>query len=49
MIHGGHTHFQFNTVYSFKVQVMLQLTIAKKKARQSVSLDVEEINQGEDS
>ncbi len=49
VIHGGHTHFQFNTVYSCKVQVMLQRTIAKKKAWQSVSVDVEEINQGEDS
>ena len=28
---------------------MLQQTIAKKKAWQSVSVDVEEINQGEDS
>ena len=49
VIHGGHTHFQFNTVYSCKVQVMLQRTIAKKKAWQSVSVDVEEIDQGEDS
>jgi DNA-directed RNA polymerase beta' subunit len=49
VIHGGHTHFQFNTVYSCKVRVMLQRTIAKKKAWQSVSVDVEEIDQGEDS
>ena len=28
---------------------MLQQTIAKKKAKQSVSVDVEEIYQGEDS
>ena len=47
--HGGHTHFQFNKVYSCKVRVMLQQTIAKKKAWQSVSVDVEETNQGEDS
>ena len=49
VIHSGHTHFQFNTVYSCKVRVVLQRTIAKKKAWQSVSVDVEEINQGEDS
>ena len=49
VIHGGHTHFQFNTVYSCKVRVMFQQTIAKKKARRSVSVDVEEIDQGEDS
>ena len=49
MIHDGHTHFQFNTLYSCKVQVMVQMTIAKKKAGRSVSVDVEEINEVEDS
>ena len=49
VIHSGHTHFQFNTVYSCKVRVMLQRTIAKKKAWQSVSVDIEGIQQGEDS
>jgi hypothetical protein len=49
VIHGGHTHFQFNTVYSCKVRVMLQWTIAKKKAWRNVSVDVEGIDQGEDS
>ncbi len=46
VIYGGHTHFQFNTIYSCKVRVMLVRTTAKKKARQAIDTanvdDVEE-------
>jgi hypothetical protein len=33
VIYSGHTHFQFNTIYSCKVRVMLVRTTVKKKAR----------------
>jgi hypothetical protein len=33
VIHSGHTHFQFKTIYSCKVRVMLQWTTVKKKTR----------------
>jgi hypothetical protein len=36
IIYNGHTHFQFNTIYSCKVRVMLVQTTAKKKARQAI-------------
>ncbi len=36
VIYNGHTHFQFNTIYSSKVRVMLVQTTAKKKARQAI-------------
>ncbi len=36
VIYNGHTHFQFNTIYSCKVRVMLVQTTAKKKARQAI-------------
>jgi hypothetical protein len=55
VIHSGHTHFQFNTIYSCKVRVMLQGTTAKKKARQAINADddndvKEEVNSnGEDN
>ncbi len=46
VIYGGHTHFQFITIYSCKVRVMLVRTTAKKKARQAIDTnkvdDVEE-------
>ncbi len=46
VIHGGHTHFQFNTIYRCKVRVMLQWTTTKKKARHAINTnnvdDVEE-------
>ncbi len=37
VIYSGHTHFQFNTIYSCKVRVMLQWTTTKKKARQAIN------------
>ncbi len=55
VIHSGHTHFQFNTIYSCKVRVMLQRTTAKKKARRAINADniddvEEEVNSnGEDN
>ncbi len=46
VIYSGHTYFQFNTIYSCKVRVMLVRTTAKKKARQAIDAnnadDVEE-------
>jgi hypothetical protein len=36
VIYSGHTHFQFNTIYSCKVRVMLVRTTTKKKARRAV-------------
>ncbi len=46
VIYCGHAHFQFNTIYSCKVRVMLVRTTAKNKARQAIDAgnvdDVEE-------
>ncbi len=46
VIYNGHTHFQFNTIYSCKVRVMLVRATAKKKARRAIDTnnvnDVEE-------
>jgi hypothetical protein len=42
VIYGGHTHFQFNTIYSCKVRVMLVWTTVKKKARQAI--DANDVN-----
>ncbi len=36
VIHSEHMHFQFNTIYSCKVRVMLVQTTTKKKARQAI-------------
>jgi hypothetical protein len=36
VIYNGHTHFQFNTIYSCKVRVMLVQTTVKKKARRAI-------------
>ncbi len=55
IIHSGHMHFQFNTIYSCKVRVMVPRTIAKKKVRQAINADdvddvEEEVNSdGEDN
>ncbi len=53
VIHSGHTHFQFNTIHSCKVRVMLQWTTLKKKARQAINTDnvndvKEEVNSNEE-
>jgi hypothetical protein len=36
VIYNGHMHFQFNTIYSCKVGVMLVRTTTKKKARRAI-------------
>ncbi len=46
VINGGHTHFQFNTIYSCKVRVMLVQTTAKKKARRAI--DANDVNDVEE-
>ncbi len=46
VIYNGHTHFQFNTIYSCKVRVMLVQTTAKKKARQAIDAnDVDDVEE----
>ncbi len=46
VIYNGHTHFQFNTIYSCKVRVMLVRTTAKKKARQAIDTnDVDDVEE----
>ena len=42
VIYSGHTHFQFNTIYSCKVRVMLVRTTTKKKVRQAI--DANDVN-----
>ncbi len=42
VIYGGHTHFQFNTIYSCKVRVMLVRTTTRKNARQAI--DANDVN-----
>jgi hypothetical protein len=46
VIHSGHTHFQFNKIYSCKVRVMLQQTTTKKKVRQAINAnDVNDVKE----
>jgi hypothetical protein len=46
IIYNGHTHFQFNTIYSCKVRVMLVRTTAKKKARRAIDAnDVDDVKE----
>jgi hypothetical protein len=46
VIYNGHTHFQFNTIYSCKVRVMLVWTTAKMKARQAIDTnDVDDVKE----
>ncbi len=46
VIYNGHTYFQFNTIYSCKVRVMLVRTTTKKKVRQAI--DANDINDVEE-
>jgi hypothetical protein len=47
---GGHSHYQFITIYSCKVRTMDQRSTQKKKARRSVFVDqVENLSNEEDS
>jgi hypothetical protein len=46
VIYGGHTHFQFNTIYSCNVRVMLMRTTMKKKVRQAIDAnDVDDVKE----
>jgi hypothetical protein len=49
VVHNGYTHYQFNTIYSCKVQAMVQRKSQKKKAWRSVHIDLDQLNEGEDS
>jgi hypothetical protein len=46
---GGHTHYQFNTIYSCKVRAMVQQTSQKKKVYRSIHVALDELEEGEDS
>jgi hypothetical protein len=46
VIYSGHMHFQFNTIYSCKVRVMLVQTTTKKKVRQAIdATDVDDVKE----
>jgi hypothetical protein len=49
VIHSNHMHFQFNTIYSSKVQVMVQRTTQKKKVKRAVHVDDDEASEEEDT
>jgi hypothetical protein len=50
VIYSGHTHFQFNTIYSCKVRMMLVRITVKKKARQAIDAnDVNDVKEEENS
>ncbi len=47
---GGHSHYQFYTIYSCKVWTMDQRSTQKKKARRSIFVDqVDDLSDEEDS
>jgi hypothetical protein len=47
---GGHSHYQFYTIYSCKVRTMDQRSTQKKKARRSIFVDeVDDLSDEEDS
>ncbi len=46
VIYSGRMHFQFNTIYSCKVRVMLVRTTTKKKARQAIDAnDIDDVEE----
>jgi hypothetical protein len=47
--YNGSAHYQFNTIYSFKVQTMKVRTTERKKARRSVHVDIDECSGEENS
>jgi hypothetical protein len=49
VIYGNHMHFQFNTIYSCNVQMMVQRTLQKKKTNQAVHVDVDKASKEEDT
>jgi len=46
---GGHTHYQFNTIYSCKVRAMVQRTSQKKKAYRSIHIALDGLEEVGDS
>ena len=49
VVYSGQTHFQFNTIYTCKVKTMKVWTMQKKKVRQSVHVDAEDLSEEENS
>ena len=49
VVYNGSAHYQFNTIYSYKVQTMKLRTMEKKKARQSVHVDIDKHSEEENS
>ena len=49
VFYSGQKHFQFNTIYSCKVQVVELWTTQKKKARQNIHVDDDKVSKDEDS
>jgi hypothetical protein len=47
--YNGSAHYQFNTIYSCKVQTMKVRTTERKKARRSVHVDIDECSEEENS
>ena len=46
VVYGGQTHFQFNTIYSWKVRTMKLWTMQKKKVRRSaVHVDTDDLSE----
>ncbi len=42
VVFNGHTHFQFNTIYTCRVKTMKARTSQKRKVRRSVHVDDDE-------
>jgi hypothetical protein len=47
--YNGSAHYQLNTIYSCKVQMMKVRTTERKKARRSVHVDIDERSKEENS
>ncbi len=47
VLYSGSAHYQFNTIYSCKVQMMKLRTTEKKKARRSVHVDIDKCSEEE--
>jgi hypothetical protein len=49
VVYNGSANYQFNTIYSCKVQTMKLQTTEKKKARQFVHVDIDKCSEKENS
>jgi hypothetical protein len=49
VVYSGHTHYQFNTIYTCRVKTMKVRTMQKKKVRRSVHVDAEDLSEEENS